>query len=112
MGYCQIRQGLNQDCNMNFKKIIFLGFFIFIFTCLGFFCLMCGGTEYEYTREINVFLVLARIFLWPLYLWNAISSLFFPSIKSNNYLTIGLCQIIGYFFIFFVLDKIKKNYKK
>jgi len=96
---------------MSLKKIIFLGFFIFIFTCLGFFCLMYGGTEYEYTRKINFFLILARIFLWPLYFWDEIRSLVFPNVKANNYLTIGLCQIIGYFLLFFVLDKLYRFWK-
>ena len=97
---------------MILKKTLIGCIAVAIFTCVGFYFLAYGATEFEFTRQMNIFLIIGKILLWPWYLWVTIRSFIFPEQKINSFLSIEVSQVFGYFLLFYVFDKIYKRWKK
>lgn len=91
---------------MILTKILIGCIAVAIFTCVGFYSLAYGATEFESTGQMNIFLIIGKILLWPWYLWGMIRSFIFPEQKINSFLSIEISQILGYFLLFYILDKI------
>jgi len=97
---------------MDWKKIIIGCIAVITFTCIGYFSAWYGATEFEYTRQINVFYIVGKILLWPWLLWDWFRGFIFPEQKVHSFLSIGMSQFIGYFLLFYIVNKMYQAWKK
>ena len=98
---------------MKLKSAIFFVTTI-VLTIIGYFFSLYGAVEFEYTGEINIFLVLGITLTFPIWLFGSFISLF-----SENYdisfILFCTIQIFGYYscmkVINFIYEYIKDKFE-
>lgn len=95
---------------MNFKKFIIYLAAIILLTIVGLYFSVTGSVLYEGSTHKEIFSTIGNIFLWPYWIWSLIAEYVYTEKFYFSYMSLFLSQIIGYFFVIFILIKLRKNY--